>query len=420
MYQQPKKQKQNIIRFPASRVERHKILKESQDVRVRIVSTLRTACGWLAIIATMLFVLSNFHLFTLSSIRNISNYIVTGLQQHKKDISTIAYENGLVSDAVLFESGLAYADTDMLFLAKPGGLITMRQPLGYASPTVEASKNHVLVYDRGGNKAMLATASGAVANLELDSTIITGSVALDGHFTLICDTQGYRTSVAVYNTKGKEVFKFQSSEYYIVSAALAPNSNSLAVLAFKQNGVALESHLLLYSTSDGSLTADAILPDTLGLDVCFLTNNSIAALCDSGLYLINRKGEVDHVVSVAANDLLAFSLQDGAAAIATRSYSSGARSELYSIRANGKLVGPFLLDDEPAVISISEAGVAALSSSGVSVYDKNFAPLWFNNEAVGARRILLDDNGTLFALYTKSARLFTAHSEQSEDISHAK
>ncbi len=418
MYPQPKKQ--NIIRFPTSRAERQKILKESKDIRVRIISTLRITCGWLAVIAAALFVVANLNLFTFSSIRNLSSYVAVGLQQHKKDISTISYENGLISDAALFESGLAYADNDMLFLAKPGGLITLRQPLGYASPTTEATENHVLIYDRGGNKAMLATASGAAAELELNSSIITGSISRDGHFVLISDTQGYHASVAVYDTKGKEVFKYQSSEYYIVAAALSMNSKSLAVLAFKQNGVALESHLLLYSTMDGSLTVDATLPDTLGLDVCFLTNNSVAALCDSGLYLINNKGEVDHAISAAANDLLAFSLQDGALAIATRAYSSGARSELYSIRENGKLSGPHPLGDEPSAISISDSGIATLSSSGVSVYDTNFAPLWFNAEAVGARRILLDDNGTLFALYAKGARLFTAHSPQSEDISHAK
>lgn len=420
MIMYPQHKKQNIIRFPTSRAERQKILKESKDIRVRIITTLRITCGWLAIIAAALFVVANLNLFTFSSIRNLSSYISAGLHQHSQDISTISYENGLISDAALFQSGLAYADSDMLFLAKPGGLITLRQPLGFASPTVETSKNHVLVYDRGGSKAMLATASGDSASLDLGSSIISGSISHDGHFVLISDTQGYHACVSVYDTKGKEVFKFQSSEYYIVAAALSMNGNSLAVLAFKQNGVALESHLLLYSTIDGSLTADAVLPDTLGLDVCFLTNNSVAALCDTGLYLIDSKGRVDHAISAAANDLLAFSLQDGAVAIATRAYSSGARSELYSIRESGKLSGPHPLSDEPSAISISDAGIAALSSSGVSVFDVDFAPLWFNTEAVGARRVLLDDNGTLYALYAKGARLFTAHSPQSEDISHAK
>ena len=83
------------------------------------------------------------------------------------------------------------------------------------------------------------------------------------------------------------------------------------------------------------------------------------------------------------------------------------------------LNGPFFLSEEPSAGALSNAGFAVLTSSGVSVYDSSAAPLWHNSEAVGARSVLLTDDGTLFALYAKNTRLFTAHFEQSEDISHA-
>ena len=60
-----------------------------------------------------------------------------------------------------------------------------------------------------------------------------------------------------------------------------------------------------------------------------------------------------------------------------------------------------------------------LSASGVSAYDTDFTPLWRNAEAVGARRLLMTDDGTVFALYTRNARIFTAHSEHSEELSNA-
>ena len=82
---------------------------------------------------------------------------------------------------------------------------------------------------------------------------------------LVTDEQGYRTAVAVYDTSGKEVFKYQSSEYYIVSADLSPDGKTLAALAFRQDGVALNSHVLFYDVSSGSLDADVTLEDTLGM-----------------------------------------------------------------------------------------------------------------------------------------------------------
>ena len=415
--QQPTKSKQNIIRFPSSRKERRRLLRESKDRRVRLTALLRAVCGWLLVICTALFLLSNYQLFTPTSIRSLAEYAVAGFKQHEGDITTINYENGTFSDAALFEAGIAYADNDSLFLARPGSVTTMKCTLGYSSPVVETSDDYVLVYDRGGMQAALTNSATAVAELSLDSAIITGSIGQDGRFVLVTDEQGYRTAVAVYDTSGKEVFKYQSSEYYIVSADLSPDGKTLAALAFRQDGVALNSHVLFYDVSSGSLDADVTLEDTLGMALCY-SGNTAAVLCDDGLYMIDRGGEAEHTLTVASSDLISLTAHDNTLAIATRSYSGGARSDLYTVRGS-TLSGPYALAEEPSALAISAAGTAVLSSSGVTVYDTSFQPKWHNTEAVGARRVLLTDDGTVCALYTKNARLFTAHSEHSEEVTNA-
>lgn len=411
--QLPTKSKQNIIRFPSSRKERRRLLRESKDPRVRLTALLRSVCGWLLVVCTVLFLLSNYRLFTPTSIRSLAEYAVAGFRQHEGDITTINYENGTFSDAALFEAGIAYADNDSLFLARPGSVTTMKHTLGYSSPVVETSDDYVLVYDRGGMQAVLANSATAVAELSLDSAIITGSMGQNGRFVLVTDEQGYRTAVAVYDTSGKEVFKYQSSEYYIVSADLSPDGKTLAALAFRQDGVTLNSHVLFYDVSSGSLDADVTLEDTLGMALCY-SGNTAAVLCDDGLYMIDRGGEAEHTLTVASSDLISLTAHDNMLAIATRSYS-GARSDLYTIRG-GTLSGPYALSEEPSALAISAAGTAVLSASGVTVYDTSFAPQWRNTEAVGARRVLMTNDGTVCALYTKNARLFTARSEHSEEV----
>lgn len=411
--QLPTKSKQNIIRFPSSRKERRRLLRESKDPRVRLTALLRSVCGWLLVVCTVLFLLSNYRLFTPTSIRSLAEYAVAGFRQHEGDITTINYENGTFSDAALFEAGIAYADNDSLFLARPGSVTTMKHTLGYSSPVVETSDDYVLVYDRGGMQAVLANSATAVADLSLDSAIITGSMGQNGRFVLVTDEQGYRTAVAVYDTSGKEVFKYQSSEYYIVSADLSPDGKTLAALAFRQDGVTLNSHVLFYDVSSGSLDADVTLEDTLGMALCY-SGNTAAVLCDDGLYMIDRGGEAEHTLTVASSDLISLTAHDNMLAIATRSYS-GARSDLYTIRG-GTLSGPYALSEEPSALAISAAGTAVLSASGVTVYDTSFTPQWRNTEAVGARRVLMTNDGTVCALYTKNARLFTARSEHSEEV----
>ena len=90
---------------------------------------------------------------------------------------------------------------------------------------MESCQTNVLVYDRGGKNAVLTDASSVKAEVALNSAILTGSIGRTGDFLLITDEQGYRTAAAVYSTKGEELFKFSSSELYIVSGGLSPTEN---------------------------------------------------------------------------------------------------------------------------------------------------------------------------------------------------
>ena len=85
-------------------------------------------------------------------------------------------------------------------------------------------------------------------------------------------------------------------------------------------------------------------------------------------------------------------------------------------RYGGSVYGPEPLDEEPSALAVSAAGEAVLTSTGVTVYDTQFHALWHNDEAIGARRILLTDDGTVFVLYNSNARIFTARSAQSREV----
>ena len=374
--------KQNIIRFPLSRRERRQRLLDSKDARIRTTALLRMLCGWALVLGTALFLIANYRIFTPTSLRTLGSYIAAGIRSHDGDITTINYENETFSDGALFESGLAYADSDALFLSRAGSMTTLRYSLGYSDPAVESSTNYVLVYDRGGVKAALV---------------------------------GYRTAAAVYDTAGKEVFKYRASEYYIVSAVLSPDCNTLGILAFRQNGVTLESHVLFFDVSSGKQVSDTALTDALGVTLTYSENNAAIALCDTGLYHVTRRGTVDVLLELSSQDLIATASQGSTMAVAVRSYLNDARSDLYTVR-NGSLHGPFALTEEPTALAVSNAGTAVLSASGVTVYNTSAEPQWHNDDAVGARRVLMTDDGTVFLLYNRNARIFTAHSERSEEV----
>ena len=182
--------KQNIIRFPLSRRERRQRLLDSKDARIRTTALLRMLCGWALVLGTALFLIANYRIFTPTSLRTLGSYIAAGIRSHDGDITTINYENETFSDGALFESGLAYADSDALFLSRAGSMTTLRYSLGYSDPAVESSTNYVLVYDRGGVKAALVGSAGAVAELELESLAFEKNVTLDTDLPEKCVIRG--------------------------------------------------------------------------------------------------------------------------------------------------------------------------------------------------------------------------------------
>ncbi|WP_318362166.1 DUF5711 family protein [uncultured Agathobaculum sp.] len=406
---------QNVIRFPVSQKERRQRMRESRDPRIRTTALLGMLCGWALVAGTLAFLLVNYRAWTPTSLHTIANYIVAGARSHDGDITTINYENETCDDGALFESGLAYADSDALFLSRAGSMTTLKYSLGYSDPAVESCDRYVLVYDRGGIKAALVNSAAATAELELESTILNGSIGRDGHFVLTTGEHGYRSAAAVYDTAGKEVFKYRSSEYYMVTAVLSPDCKTLAALGFRQNGITLESHVLFFDVSSGKQYADAVLSDSLGVALTYSENGAAAVLCDNGLFRVTRKGDTEQLLELSAQDLVASTTQPDRMALAIRSYQNGARCDLYTVRG-GTLHGPFALAEEPSTLAISNAGTAVLSAAGVSVYSTAGQPQWHNTDAVGAHRVLMTDDGTVFLLYNKNARIFTAHSTQSEEL----
>lgn len=407
------KRTHKIIGFP-DRKARRKILLEHEDRRVRAVATMRITCGWMFIAGLILFIFSNYALFKPTSIRNIAELAVSGVKNYEGTISTIKYTNEVFEDGEIFNGGLAYVDSDSLFLAKPGSPSYTQYTLGYSSPVVETAGNYVLAYDRGGVKVMLAGASKELCEFMAGSPIINGSIIENGHFILVTAEQGYRTAATLYDSHGTEILKYASSDYYFISSGLTPNGKTMAVLGFKQDGTALISRAVFLSAADGSLISECDIPDSLVMELCPVSDDTVAALCDDGLYLISVKGRPEHILEFSSNDLLAFAANGESVGLAVRSYSGNARSDLYALRSNCKLKGPYESDKEPTAVAVSDSGMAVLSASGVCIYDDSFQPLWQNPDAVGARRILLADDSSVFALYAKHATRLSSRSSKSE------
>lgn len=412
---------QKVARFPATKRERRQLLLRSKDGRLRAVALLRGLTGWLLLFSIILFLAANYRLFLPDNLRRVSSYANLGLTAAPGDMNIIPFQSSSYVDAELFAGGLAVADSDTLYVARPGGLHQLTLQLGYAHIALDTSEDYILAYDRGGTGL---TVTNGLAPLELDwgdnkltSPILNASMGRDGSFAVVTDEAGYKTAVRVFNKDQQLTYKWLTSEYYVQSAAVSPDGRRMAALAFRQNGTTLEGKLLLFDLGRQDIAAECSLGTSLGVEVRFLNDTVAAAVCDTGAYLVNLRGDAFCTESYPASDLIGFSFDDGAVALARRSYTKSARSEITVLLANGHMTGPLATGEELTGLSLAGGRLALLTTAGLHVYNDKLEPLWTDASAAGGRRVLLEQDGTACVLFGKEARLL--REMQSEVPIHA-
>ncbi len=402
-----------VVRFPESGRERRRILRKSEDPRLRLSAILASASGWLFTLALVLFLITNYRLLLPDSLQRLFSYLAAGLKTTTSDATTIEYASGSMVDAELFGGGLAYVDSDTLYVSKPNGINQLTLQLSYSSPAVETSNSMVLAYDRGGRNATLANAITPLCEVRLDSPILSGAIGENGGFVLITDESGYKTAASVYNNNGKQIYKWQTSQYYILCAALSPDGKYLAALVFQQNGVELESELLFWrlgeaQEGDPKPEASFSLGSSLGYEVRFLNSSTAAVMTDHGAYLITRKGVLLGQYTVSPGDLIGYAFCDRGVLVASNAYQGTARAQMQLLSANGSLSEePLYISSEIQHLSAGGSIFGVLTPDGLQVYSvSGWHAVWSNSTVTGARGLRMDSSGTAYVLYGSDCRIF--------------
>lgn len=404
----------NIIRFPTNARERKRYLAKSENALSRRLPRLRTLTGWALLFSVVLFVATNFTLFSPASLSQAAAYLQLTLAEPDSDLlDTIQYPAGMAAGAVQYNGGLAIIDTDTLYIAQTGGLVQQTTQLSYANPVLRTNGNRVLTFDRGGTGVSLSTAISTPVRLTLEDTIQDASLGQSNDFAVVTSATGYRAAVAVYSDSGAQRFFWATPDYYVQYAALSPSGKRMCALAFYQDGVELRSRLLFFDLDRDAVQAQVELGSTVGVALSFLDEDAALVLTDSALLLADRTGgEPVTLASYTADELLAFALHGDRALLATRSWTGSARATLTLYDRTG-VVGTVESAEEPTSLSLTDREAAVLTASGLHVYDHGLTPLWENPTAGGASRVLLTDSGTVWTLYSKYAALIGRADEAS-------
>ncbi len=245
---------------------------------------------------------------------------------------------------------LLYNNQNMRVIEK-NGETKWSVDLSLSSPLVETGGKYVLTADLGGNHAAALYKDGEkLRDYQITKDIISAKVNKKGTAAFATAADGYKGSVTVIDKKGRELFRWNSGEGYIMDLDISDNGHYLAVAQLSSEGTQADAKIQFIDLYQKKVIRIAERPGTIIGEVRFsgtkLLTVSNAELCKfSGggklIYSVSFAGKRPGKYDISSDDLLAFSAYD---------HLGNAVLELYNLR--GKQVGSYLTDSPITTLAV--------------------------------------------------------------------
>ncbi len=124
---------------------------------------------------------------------------------------------------------------------------------GFENPVIKTSQTRALVFDQGGNNALILTLHNNVSVIDSENEIINAAIGDDGTYALVTTADSYVAQVSVYKKNDKLIYEWLSSSDMINNVAVSPSGKKIAISTLKTNVSGFDSSLMILNfKSDGA------------------------------------------------------------------------------------------------------------------------------------------------------------------------
>lgn len=223
--------------------------------------------------------------------------------------------------------------------------------ISMSSPMIEHSGKYILAADLGGNHgAALYRRGELLQEYQLGKDIISAKVNEKGTAAFATAADGYKGSVVVIDKKGKELFRWNSGDGYIMDLDISDDGHYLAVAQLSSAGSQADARIQFIDLYKKEVVKVAERPGTVIGEIRF-SGNRLMTVSDSELCGFSGSGRLLYSVSfagkrpgkydISSDDLLAFVTYDNL---------GNTVLELYNTR--GRLKGSYLAESPISIMAV--------------------------------------------------------------------
>ena len=348
--------------------------------------------------------LAVFFLFARSGqLGRLITYRTLGGQNHAE---LFQFQGQGGEDFALFGNGIALAGLSGLQVYNRAGELVYDASASLRHPVLQVNDAFVLAYDIGGFDLFIGNRHELLRHHTTEGRIIDARINENGWLTLSMEQIGRLGVIHIIDPDGNTRFEVESGTRHVITADLAANNRTLAVLFMAENA----THVLWYDIrqADGQYVDPQYLfyrDDELFFDFWFTgRNGALAIISDSSILHLSQTGNRQRTYNFEGRHLRGFDTDDGRAVIYLGQGQVGTRGEIILFHANGTMqhlpVLGTLLD-----ISLTDRFVAALFAEELVLY-RNLREYARLDRLQHHQHVLARDDGSVITLAPNRAQVF--------------
>lgn len=371
-----------IIEFPSAR-ERKKRRKD----RLTKVDMYKRICVLGLVISSILFITKNPEVLDIKRTLNSLAYIFKQTDnQNKIDINN-------VESIIEFDSSIAMIDNDYFKIISADGFSDLAYQIAYAKPKMVKNGHRILVYDKGGYSYSVFNKSGKIYEKKLDNQILNANISADGNVVIITNESGYRGVLIAYDKNQREIYKWATSDYYIMDADIT--DDNIYVTTFYQNVQVLNSKVLKLDFGIDKIADELIFENELITDIHYLKNGRISLISSKNIYLLDKKLKIVHQEPLYS-DILLFKYTKNGVLYVQKEYIDGYKNKVCFVSEKNNQE-PINFIDEIKSISLNESYIAVLTKNSILIYNNRGL---ISEIDIKARDIVITGQGLTYVLYS--------------------
>lgn len=316
------------------------------------------------------------------------------------------YENDATSRFTALDGSLVTVAANQIRVLDERSRVLYQTGVRFLHPDLVSGGGVAVAYDIGGTTMYVVDSKGLRWQKEAEGELITVSVNPNGYVAAAYNKNGAKAAVTVWDSEGNEKFTFNSSQRFVMTAALGRDDRTLAAVTMGQEDGKFQSFLVLYHINSEKEVATT--PIDGGVTYALETmQKTFCAVTEQGLYMLDTSGTVKTSYSYGGQFLRRCVMGDGGwATLLLSRYKSGGYASLITVDDEGNELGGCDVDGE--VLDISSAGryVAVLFSDRLIIYDKYLTEVATLPDVSEARAVLMRSDGSAVLAGASSASLY--------------